>query len=268
MRGLPDRRVRRAVSSSGPPPASTVSRVRYLVASDLHYSLPQLDWIHERAGDFDAVVLAGDLLDTQALVDIGAQIALVSPYLQHLADETRVVVCSGNHDLTARRTDGEKSAAWLQSVDPRVVTDGAALRIGDDLISACAWWEGPATRAELELQLERDAAVARSGRWIWAYHSPPDRSPTSWSGHRNFGDDVLNGLIERHRPDVVLAGHVHEAPFVPDGCWFDRIGQTVVLNAGRQPGPVPAHLVLDTGTAEVTWSSYEGEGTEALGALA
>jgi Icc-related predicted phosphoesterase len=238
--------------------------MRYLVASDLHYALPQLDWIADHAADFDAVVLAGDHLDVAGHADISAQIALTVAFLSALADRTTVVVNSGNHDLTGRRPDGEKSAVWFSRVDERVTVDGGSVRVGDDLVTACAWWEGSASRDELEAQLTAAAAARPPGRWIWAYHSPPDRSPTAWTGHRHFGDDVLNRLIDLHRPDIVLTGHVHEAPFRPDGSWHDLIGDTIVLNAGRQPGPVPAHLIVDTGSGEIVWSSFEGHRTLAL----
>jgi len=233
--------------------------VRYLVASDLHYRLPQLDWILAEAADFDAVVLSGDHLDAAGHPALSAQVALMSAYLAELADETLVFANSGNHDLTQRRPDGEKAALWLADVDPRVITDGKYRFVGDDLVSVCAWWEGPATRAELEAQLLEDASRRPvDGCWVWVYHSPPDASPTAWSGSRHFGDDVLNGLIERHSPDIVLTGHVHEAPMRPDGSWNDRIGDTLVLNAGRQAGPpAPAHLILDTGAREVMWWTIE-----------
>ena len=227
--------------------------MRYLVASDLHYGLEQLDWIAARATSFDAVVLGGDHLDVVGRVDLNVQIALMSAYLGRLADRTTVVANPGNHDLTSRRGDGEKAATWMQELDRRVWTDGRTLVLGDDLVSVCAWWEGPATLAELEAQLDADAARRTGAPWIWVYHSPPDRSPTSWSGTRHFGDDVLNRLVVTFRPDVVLTGHVHEAPFRPDGSWYDRIDDTVVLNAGRRSGPIPAHLILDTATREVTW---------------
>lgn len=236
--------------------------MRYLVASDLHYGLQQLDWIAEQAADFDAVVLAGDHLDVAGHADVHAQVAMLTAFLGQLADETLVIANSGNHDLTVRRDHGEKVAGWLADVDPRVVTDGQTATVGDDLVSVCAWWEGPVTKAELEAQLAADAARRpEAGRWIWVYHSPPDASPTSWSGQRHYGDDVLNRLIGEHRPDVVLTGHVHESPFRPDGSWHDRIGSTLVLNAGRQPGPVPAHLILDTGAGDVMWWSFEGSAT-------
>lgn len=237
--------------------------MQYLVASDLHYTLRQLDWIAAQASQYDAVILVGDHLDIAGSVDLNAQIALVSAYLGRLVDQTIVVANSGNHDLSGRRAHGEKVALWLDHLDPRVITDGSHVVVGDDLISVCAWWEGPVTRSELERQLADDGALRpERGRWIWAYHAPPDRSPTSWSGRRFFGDDTLNRLIDEHRPDIVLTGHVHESPFRPDGSWHDRIGDTLVVNAGRQIGPVPAHVVLDTTAAEVMWWTFEG--TEAI----
>jgi Icc-related predicted phosphoesterase len=233
--------------------------VRYLVASDLHYSLPQLDWIAACAGDFDAVVLAGDHLDLAGRAELNAQITLLSLLFARLADRTVVFANSGNHDLTARGTHGEKAAAWLEDVDARVATDGTCRLVGDDLVSVCAWWEGPVTRQAVEDQLARDAKERTGdGLWIWVYHSPPDQSPTSWSGKRHFGDDLLNDLAHRHQPDIVLAGHVHEAPYRDDGSWHDHLGTTLVLNAGRQPGAVPSHLVVDTGARTVLWSGLTG----------
>ena len=238
--------------------------MRYLVSSDLHYSLRQLDWISEQAPGFDAVVLAGDLLDAGGGAELNAQIELFVAYLRRLAEHTVVVANSGNHDLTARRSDGEKAATWMGEIGGGVVTDGRTVRIGDDLVSACAWWEGANTRTELEQQLERDASSEQPGLWIWAYHSPPDASPTSWSGKRHFGDEVLNTLIGRHRPDLVLSGHVHEAPYRDDGSWFDVVDGTTVLNAGRQLGPVPAHVVVDTGARTADWWTFADQGSIAF----
>lgn len=235
--------------------------MRYLVASDLHYGLQQLDWIAQQAPEFDAVVLAGDHLDVVGRAEINAQIALMIAYLGRLADQVPVFANSGNHDLTARRPDGEKEAVWLAEVDERVHVDGATVVLGADLVSVCAWWEGPITRGELEQQLDEAAHRERTGPWIWVYHSPPDESPTSWSGSRYYGDDALNELIDRHRPDLVLTGHVHEAPFRPEGAWHHRIGTTMVLNAGRQSGPIPAHMIVDSSERLATWWTSEGEAT-------
>ena len=61
--------------------------------------------------------------------------------------------------------------------------------------------------------------------------------------------------IERFTPDIVLTGHVHQAPFVPDGGWVDRIGTTWVFNPGQQPGPAPARIEIDLGVGTAVWTS-------------
>ena len=69
-----------------------------------------------------------------------------------------------------------------------------------------------------------DALQYRDGLWIWVYHAPPNNSPISWSGQPALGDAALNGWIADYSPDLVICGHVHEAPFSRQGSWVDRIG--------------------------------------------
>src|SRR6478609_8392601 len=73
--------------------------MRLLAVADLHYSLPQFDWVLESAPDFDVVVLAGDHLELSSLVDRLAQSVVVRKYFSRLRAVTRLVICSGNHDL-------------------------------------------------------------------------------------------------------------------------------------------------------------------------
>ena len=73
--------------------------MRCLFVADLHYSLPQFDWLLKAAAGYDLVVLAGDALDVGSIVDFRAQTLVVRKYLQRLAGVTRLIVCSGNHDL-------------------------------------------------------------------------------------------------------------------------------------------------------------------------
>ena len=74
-------------------------------------------------------------------------------------------------------------------------------------------------------------------------------------GERSFGDAALRGWIEKHQPDVVLSGHVHQSPFARDGSWADQIGKTWVFNAGHQMGPLPSHVVVDTAAPDAYWIS-------------
>lgn len=232
--------------------------MRILLVSDLHYSLPQLDWVVANAPDFDLVVLAGDQLDISSAVPLDAQSIVVLRYLELLRDAGNVVVSSGNHDLTGPDGNGEQSALWLADARAAgVPTDGDSLVVDDTLVTVCPWWDGPVGRKALVAQLESDAA-RRPARWVWVYHWPPLGSPTCWTGTKSYGDEDLGGWIERFGPDLVLTGHVHESPFKPEGNWVDRIGATWVFNAGRQMGPVPAHLDIDLGEGWATWSSLMG----------
>ena len=52
---------------------------------------------------------------------------------------------------------------------------------------------------------------------------------------------------------MVISGHVHQSPFIPDGSWFDRLGDTWVFNAGLQPGRPPVHIVLDIDSGAAFW---------------
>jgi Icc-related predicted phosphoesterase len=232
--------------------------MRILVVSDLHYTLRQLDWVASVAGDYEIVVVAGDLLDIASAVDPDAQIAVVLEYLARLADKTTVVVCSGNHDLNATNDLEERAPRWLEAATSSgVLIDFSHLELDGVLISVCAYWDGPRTRERVGQQLDDDAARVGDRLWVWAYHAPPDASPTSWTGSRHYGDEDLSRWIAQHQPDIVLCGHVHESPFVEGGRWVDRIGRTSVFNAGRQIGPVPTCIEIDTDRLTARWSSEE-----------
>ena len=236
--------------------------MRILLVSDLHYTLPQWDWVVRSASRFDLVVLAGDSLDIASAVPLEAQAVVTLRYLALLRAAAPVVIASGNHDLTGPDARGEQSALWLAGArDAGVPTDGDSWLATDALVTVCPWWDGPLGRAALEAQLAADAS-RRPMHWLWVYHWPPLGSPTCWTGKRHYGDAELGGWIARHAPDIVLAGHVHEPPFRPTGSWADRIGHTWVFNAGRQIGPVPAHIEIDLGAGHASWHSMLG--SEAL----
>lgn len=232
--------------------------MRILLVSDLHYTLPQLDWVVAQAEAFDLVVVAGDLLDVSGTVPLDTQSVVALRYLHLLHERGRVVVGSGNHDLTGPDAAGEQAALWLAGArSSSIPADGDSITLGDVLVTVAPWWDGPVGREALEAQLTADA-TRRPPTWIWVYHWPPHVSATCWTGSKHYGDADLTGWIEQHAPDIVLTGHVHEPPFKPDGAWADRLGATWVFNAGRQIGPVPAHVELDLASGTATWRSLLG----------
>lgn len=232
--------------------------MKCLLVADLHYALKQFDWLRGVAGDYDVVVLAGDLLEISSSVEKRTQIVVVRTYLEELSKKTQVVVCSGNHDLDVRDSRGELVARWMGELgELGVVTDWGSVMLGDTMITACPWWDGPATRDEIGRQLECDSG-AEKRRWIWVYHAPPSESPVSWGGQRHYGDGDLAGWIGQYQPDLVLSGHVHQSPFTSGGSWADRIGRTWVFNSGQQIGETPAHIALDLDGGEAAWFSLAG----------
>ncbi len=238
--------------------------MRTLLVSDLHYDLRKFDWVLGRADEVDLVVVAGDSLDIASAVPLDAQITVVLEYLTRLAALTTTVVCSGNHDLDHRTEAGEKATGWLaEAKDAGVVVDGDTVVVDEWLVTSCAWWEGPETLGALETSLD-EAAASRTGRWMWAWHGPPD-GPLAWTGSRHYGDPELPKLLDRHRPDLVLCGHVHEAPFVPDGGWAERRGDTWLFNGGRQAGEIPTHTILELEDGLARWWSYGESGEVRLG---
>src|SRR5215467_12102859 len=133
--------------------------MRCLVVADLHYSLPQFDWLLAAAPGFDLVIFAGDALDVGSFVDFRAQIVVVKKYLSLLSGITKVILCSGNHDLDERSAEGEKIARWIGDVRGLgIACDGDGLAIGDTYFTVCPWWDGPKVRQGLEEQLRADSA--------------------------------------------------------------------------------------------------------------
>lgn len=238
--------------------------MKCLLVSDMHYALKQYDWVLNQAPGFDVVVLAGDHLDISSAVDVRSQITVIQTYMRRIAAKTKLVVCSGNHDLDARDSSGEKYARWIQKARQfGVPTDNDSLNIEGTLFTICPWWDGPETCAKIAPLFERDSQITRE-RWVWVYHAPPDQSATCWDGKKFIGDDRLLAWIDQYKPDIVLTGHIHQSPFRKEGSWVDRRGSTWVFNAGRQPGPLPAHIVINTDLQEALWFSLAGAETVAL----
>jgi hypothetical protein len=141
--------------------------VRILLVSDLHYTLPQLDWVVRVAPTYDLVVLAGDHLDISSPVALDAQSVVILRYLSLLQAAGRVAVSSGNHDLTGPDARGEQAALWLaEAREAGVPSDGDSLLIDGTLVTICPWWDGPLGREALEARLAAEAA-RRPARWVW-----------------------------------------------------------------------------------------------------
>ena len=238
--------------------------MRLLYVADCHYALKQFDWLLAESAGYSAVLIGGDLLDLSSPLELDVQIVVTGKYLDRLRRQVPVLVCSGNHDLDQRDASEERVARWLGSLRGEgLFVDGDRVELEGVVVSICPWWDGPESRARVAAQLERDAPLAGQ-RWLWVHHAPPDASPVSWNGRKHVGDAFLPALIGRLRPWMVLSGHVHDAPFSPEGSWISRVESTWVVNPGRQPGPWPAFLMLDTAAMTAEWVAVYGQDSRRL----
>jgi metallophosphoesterase superfamily enzyme len=89
-----------------------------LVTADLHYHKPWFEWLVREASRFDAVLIAGDLLDMFIAELRIMQAREVQSWLRRLSEVTKVDVCSGNHDNAGRQITSDRAPvyAWLAEV--------------------------------------------------------------------------------------------------------------------------------------------------------
>lgn len=158
--------------------------MKTLLVSDLHYALKQFDWVSEVAGNFDQVIIAGDHIDIAGQLDGRVQVVVILKYLRRIAEQTRVIVSSGNHDLDRRNEYSERTASWMSRVRALgIPTDNDSVVRHNTLVTVCPWWDGPLAKDKVARLLRADAAKPKQ-HWHWVYHAPPEASPTSWNGKR------------------------------------------------------------------------------------
>ena len=152
-------------------------------------------------------------------------------------------------EFAVRLGDVELLSVLIREVEE---VDGASVDVDGIRFTVCPWWDGELTRDEVDAQLAA-AALDRPERWVWVYHSPPAGTVLCRDGRREFPDHELAAWIERYQPDVVICGHIHQAPWAKGGSWHARLGRTQVFNAGKQIGHVPPHITFDTDARTAHW---------------
>ncbi|MEO0452655.1 MAG: metallophosphoesterase [Verrucomicrobiota bacterium] len=237
--------------------------MKVLHVADLHYALKQFDWLVGQKDEYDLIIIAGDLLDMGGFLEKDLQTVVVDKYFQKLIGSCQLAVISGNHDFDSEQ-EGEHYANWLQGCRQHdMYVDGDTFTTDGCQVVLLPWVNGPETEAWAKHQVEQ-AQKETVSRRIWAFHEPADKSPTSWNGKRHFGSTLLIDWVKKYQPDIVLGGHVHNAPFYGDGSWKDQIGKTWLFNPGKQIGPVPTMISFDLESEEATWDSLEGRERQSL----
>lgn len=108
--------------------------MKILSVGDIHNRASFRRWILDQAPRFDAVCLAGDLLDMFDTDEAGLrrQAESTLKWLSAFPSGTRVFAVTGNHDAWQDETPAYDQGAWLQRARrPGVSVDGDVVRVGD-----------------------------------------------------------------------------------------------------------------------------------------
>lgn len=221
--------------------------MKIVAVSDIHGSYGTVETILDREEPFDVVVVAGDVTGKGTAGELESAIGALRRRGQP------VVAVAGNMDPRPL----EQSLLDLGvSINGRGVVIGDAGFFG---VSAC-----PVTpfRTPYEIEEKEIARRAYAGwaevdaaRWkIFVPHAPPrkTRLDRTFTG-MHVGSSAVREFIERHRPHIVVCGHIHEARGV------DAIGVTRMVNCGPAGKGSYAVLTID-GTAEVECRDMRAQG--------
>ena len=152
-------------------------------------------------------------------------------------DALRVVDAVRAHCPIVWAVTGNLDMAWvIDALRARGVSlHGEARRVGELGVFGCGGsnitpMDTPTEYEEHELRaiLERGhATVADAPRRLMICHTPPfDTRLDRLMNGTPVGSPAVRAFIESHRPQVCVVGHIHE------GRGVDRVGDTLVLNAG------------------------------------
>lgn len=240
--------------------------------------------IFAQENDCALVAIAGDLLDLLGKHP-GTQAHSAAGWLKTLAGKVpHLAVCSGNHD-----PDGAEGAAWLVRAAAtgvkanKLVVDGASAVLPEGMVvTCCPYWNILERGLTHQVWLrERAAAAWAEGRrladlhpelpWVVLHHEPPEGTKVAAGA---LGADAGAGSgafwaaewCRQHRPDYLLCGHIHQAPFVAGGAWADRVpgSPTWAFNPGREE-PSGSRLIEINPTMRLArWLTWDGEEADRL----
>lgn len=187
--------------------------MKVLFVVDVHTSKPALEWVGRRGGDYDAIVVGGDLAR-------GGSQDFVGEFLGVVASTGR----------TAFFVPGNADSPQAQ-VPARVLPlHGRTGTLGKYTIGGLGGSIQTPFHTVFELA-DGDATsiLSRLGRLdILVSHCPPLNTKCDRAGGVHIGSAPVREYVTRERPSLVLSGHAH------DSRGIDKLGDTTVVN----PGPL------------------------------
>jgi Icc-related predicted phosphoesterase len=185
--------------------------VKVLFVTDVHTSRAALEWTRRRGGDYDALIVGGDLARGGA---------------QDFVDEYLRVALTANN--TVFFVQGNADSPKTSVPDGVIQLHGRTASLGDHTLGGL----GGSNRTPFETPFELDddqagAVLTRLGRVdILVSHCPPLNTRCDRAGGAHIGSAPVREYVLRESPELVLSGHAHDSRAI------DRLGSTTIVNAG------------------------------------
>jgi predicted phosphodiesterase len=225
--------------------------VKILHVADFHFRLDWFAWLTSQAANYDAIAMAGDLLNqfdkTPAQVEQWSALLAEFP----CSPKRPLLVCSGNHDVLPDLRTGTqtRSGAWLRDLSrPGLIVD-EQIWPGTPSIGVVPW----CGRAAVPWTWPKSADIV-------VVHAPPAGTALAVSPNslRDDGDSEVSYAIWINNPRLVLSGHVHEPRK-----WYAHIADSLCLNPGCDlTAKIPQHIIIDTNAGRAEWHCPDGNRTE------
>ena len=204
----------------------------------------------------DIIAISGDLTnwndgdsDKPLLKQAGKWVELVNGIFP-------IAFCSGNHEAW---TDPNEVESW--NIFCKDNEAKAVIKEEDDIciISCFPWSDTGSSYAETLKEDQRLHQQHPNATRVWLHHEPAQGSACSWMGSGYSGNFYLQHLLRDYKPDFLLSGHIHCAPFV-GGRAIEQMFDTTCLNPGsaatRQDefySPIPNYCLIDTKAKTAEW---------------
>lgn len=194
--------------------------MKVLVFADVHGSHTSVESVLRSVGDFDVVIIGGDLTTNGTGVEANEALE------RYRAFERPVFMVPGNMDPAVVE---DALARGGVSIDGRgvVVGDVGFFGVGATPFSPL---HTPNEISEEETLRRAEAGWTdvRGARWkVLVAHTPPFNTQLDriYSG-KHVGSKAVRQFIERREPDIALCGHVHESR------GQEPVGRTIAVNCG------------------------------------
>jgi predicted phosphodiesterase len=232
--------------------------MKILITADLHYRKHWFRWLFTRAGDYDLICIAGDLLDMFSGEPRIVQAMEVSRWIRELAQVTRVAICSGNHDNAGRQISADRAPVyeWLVALgkEPKIITDGVTELVNDLIVTSVPYH---CSKEQKSVWLDRGWTLRRQrgSPWLVLHHVPPRSGPDSTGEEREAAE-----LLRTYRPGYFVSGHSHQYPYFEGSSWAQMVDGVRVLVPGQlMAAAFPNHIVLNTESGALSWETSSRE---------